>query len=168
MVRKTGNARTTASRSSSRPAGRMRRVVNTGPSTSAGPFSLKAQEADPELQETLKPTRRRRQPETVTVRSSEYATPIISGPYWSHAARAYRIEFFQSHRRWPSKQRQSSFYCSEHADAIKLMESARSVKSWEAWLELRSVAALIAVDRRDGFLYRIMSGEREVFIPQKG
>lgn len=143
--------------------------ANTGlrPELSEKPFSLKAQQADPELQAALLPPRKVPAPRTRNSRSDSrkrFHRHVVSGPYWSDATRAYRVEFYQAHRQWASHTRQSSFYCSEEADAIRLFNAAKRVKSWEQWLDLRTLAADLAIGRSDGFLYRMMAGEREVFI----
>jgi len=129
------------------------------------PFSLKAQQREAS---TPSPTLSPKKPTTFPSDSKlGYQRPVITGPYWSDATVAWRIEFYQHHPKRASLSRGSSFYCSELADAQRLYHDASKVKSWKQWLALRSVATELAVGRRDGFLYRIMAGEREVFIQQK-
>jgi hypothetical protein len=170
MAKKAGSARTAAPRSPSRRAGRTRKTARTGFSPeqtlSERPFSLKAQQREAASMTSPKPS-----PKRMTASPSDsklgYQRPVITGPYWSDATVAWRIEFYQHHPKRASLSRGSSFYCSEQADAERLYAAASKVKTWAQWLALRTVAVELAVGRRDGFLYRVMAGEREVFIEQK-
>ena len=172
--KRTGSVTTAARRKNSRQAGRTRKVARTGPGTSDKPFSLRAQQREliasrPTIQKNLSRSEQREE--------KEYHKPAISGPWWSHATQAYRVEFYQPHKRYASHNRESSFYCSHETDAKLLLQAALKQPSWLGWLDLKRTAMEIAQDRvalgvhdgtPDGFLYRIMAGDREVFIQQKG
>jgi hypothetical protein len=93
---------------------------------------------------------------------------MVTGPFWSDASRAWRVEFYQNDHTLPGGFYQGSFYCSEESDAITLALAAHGVKSRAEWLGLRELALELAKDRRDGFLYRLMAGECETFIRREG
>jgi hypothetical protein len=93
---------------------------------------------------------------------------MVTGPFWSDASKAWRVEFYQNDKSLPGGFYQGSFYCSAEFDAIRLAEEARKVKSREEWLNIRGLAIELAAERRDGFIYRVMAGECETFIRREG
>jgi len=91
---------------------------------------------------------------------------VVSGPFWSDANKAYRITFYQVDPDLPGRRFESSFYCSNVRDADQLGQAVQTVKTRQEWFDLRDLAIKLAEAREDGFMYRLMNGDREVFITE--
>lgn len=99
---------------------------------------------------------------TTRCRSESRDECAVVGPFYSQAHDAWRVEYndCDSTGAWW----ESSFYCEDEADAKRLARAAHKVKGRADWIGLHREAREIAAEGGNGFLYRIMLGERsEVF-----
>lgn len=149
-----GRTRTTAS-SGTAPGGRHSITLPRKASPEIGP----SRKGKPRIEEVSSPSRK---PSTRRMTTSP-SEPHVTGHFWSDAAQAWRVEFYQEDVTLPGRCYQGSFYCQQEEDARELAEAARGIRTREEWLNLRGRAMEIAKQQRQGFIYRLMAGECETF-----
>lgn len=103
-----------------------------------------------EVDSTISPNSPTRSKKAVTIFRSE---PQIDGPFYSHAMRCWRIQYYERGLTYHYS-RESSIYIERLSDAQKVAPLVEVIKTWDAWKALvPHIKETLAQSETGGFCY---------------